>query len=93
MPGLTARPGPASGGPLRAGPGQLAADVLDLTEGAAELVAFGAADAQVAAIRAHDRELTGISAASAGTAGIGLALTTLLAGLASGGACWSASRR
>ncbi len=35
-------------------------------------------------MRDRDAELTAIAAASAGTAGIGLALTTLLAGLA----CW-----
>ena len=64
--------------------GDLGAAMVDLTEGAAELVAFGAAGAQVATIRERDAELTAIGAASAGTAGIGLALTTLLAGLA----CW-----
>ena len=58
--------------------------MVDLTEGAAELVAFGAAGAQVDTIRDLDAELTTIAAASAGTAGVGLALTTLLAGLA----CW-----
>ena len=47
-------------------------------------IAFGAAGAQVRTIRERDAELTAIGAASAGTAGIGLALTTLLAGLA----CW-----
>ncbi len=64
--------------------GDLGAAMVDLTEGAAELIAFGAAGAQVATIRERDAELTAIGAASAGTAGIGLALTTLLAGLA----CW-----
>ena len=65
--------------------GDLAAAMVDLTEGAAELVAFGAADAQVRAVRERDAELTAIATASAGTAGIGLALTTLSAGLASWG--------
>jgi thiol reductant ABC exporter CydC subunit len=65
--------------------GDLVAAMVDLTEGAAELIAFGAADAQVNTIRRRDAELTSISAAFAGTAGIGLALTTLLAGLASWG--------
>ena len=65
--------------------GELAAALVDLTEGAAELVAFGAAGEQVRSIRRRDAELTSISTASAGTAGIGLALTTLLAGLASWG--------
>ncbi len=64
--------------------GDLAAAMVDLTEGAAELVAFGAADAHVRTIRSQDAELTAIASASAGTTGIGLALTTLLAGMA----CW-----
>ncbi len=65
--------------------GDLGAAMVDLTEGAAELVAFGAAGAQVDTIGDLDAELAVIAAASAGTAGIGLALTTLLAGLASWG--------
>ena len=64
--------------------GDLGAAMVDLTEGAAELIAFGAADAHIRTIRNRDAELTAIASASAGTAGIGLALTTLLAGLA----CW-----
>jgi len=64
--------------------GDLAASMVDLTEGAAELVAFGAMDAELRSIRALDAELTAVASASAGTAGVGLALTTLLAGLA----CW-----
>ena len=64
--------------------GDLTAAMVDLTEGAAELVAFGATASQLRTVRDHDRELTAIAASSAGTAGIGLALTTLLAGLA----CW-----
>ena len=51
--------------------------MVDLTEGAAELIAFGAADAHIRTIRDQDAELTAIASASAGTAGIGLALTTL----------------
>jgi ATP-binding cassette subfamily C protein CydC len=65
--------------------GDLGAAMVDLTEGAAELIAFGAADAHIRTIRNQDAELTAIASASAGTAGIGLALTTLLAGLASWG--------
>jgi thiol reductant ABC exporter CydC subunit len=64
--------------------GELTAAMVDLTEGLPELVAFGAADTQLRTIREHDAELAAIASASAGTAGIGLALTTLLAGLA----CW-----
>ncbi len=58
--------------------------MVDLIDGAAELVAFGAARSQVEAVRADDASLTVIAARSAGTAGVGLALNTLLAGLA----CW-----
>ncbi len=64
--------------------GDLGASVVDLTEGAPELVVFGAMDAQLATIREQDAELTAIAAASAGTAGVGSSLTTLLAGVA----CW-----
>jgi thiol reductant ABC exporter CydC subunit len=64
--------------------GDLGAAMVDLTEGAAELIAFGAADAHIRIIRTQDAELTEVASASAATAGIGLALTTLLAGLA----CW-----
>ena len=49
--------------------GDLGAAMVDLTEGAAELVAFGATDAQVATVRRHDAELSAIAASSAGTAG------------------------
>jgi thiol reductant ABC exporter CydC subunit len=64
--------------------GELTAAMVDLTEGMPELVAFGAAGTQLRTIREHDAELTTIASASAGTAGVGLALTTWLAGLA----CW-----
>jgi len=64
--------------------GDLAVAMVDLTEGASELVAFGAMGGQLRTVRERDAELTAIASASAGTAGIGLALTTLLAGLA----CW-----
>jgi len=64
--------------------GDLGAAMVDLTEGAAELIAFGAAEAHLRTIRTQDAGLTSIASASAGTAGVGLALTTLLAGLA----CW-----
>ena len=64
--------------------GELTASVVDLIEGAPELVAFGATAAQLEHRPGHDAELAGIAPPSAGTAGSGLALTTLLAGLA----CW-----
>jgi len=62
---------------------ELATATLDLIEGAAELVACGAIDSQIRAVRSRDAELSVIGTRAAGTAGIGLALTTLLAGLAS----------
>jgi thiol reductant ABC exporter CydC subunit len=65
--------------------GDLAVSVVDLIDGAPELVAFGAARSQVDTVRSADARLTLISARSAGTAGIGLALNTLLAGVASWG--------
>ncbi len=64
--------------------GDLTVAMVDLTEGASELVAFGAMGSQLHTVRERDAELTAIASASAGTAGVGLALTTLLAGLA----CW-----
>ncbi len=64
--------------------GALAMTVVDLIDGAPELVAFGAARPQLDAISSADAELAAIAARSAGTAGVGLALNTLLAGLA----CW-----
>ena len=84
VPWLTATLARRREGRFAASRGDLAADMVDLTEGAAELVAFGAVDAQVRTIRDRDAEMTAITAASAGTAGVGLALTTLLTGLA----CW-----
>jgi thiol reductant ABC exporter CydC subunit len=66
--------------------GELAANVVDLVEGASELVVMGAADGQVAHIREADARLRSIARRGAGTTGIGLGLTTALAGLASWGA-------
>ena len=62
--------------------GELAAAVIDLMDGQADLAAYGATDAQLARIAAADAELTAISSRAAGTAGVGIGLTTLLAGLA-----------
>jgi thiol reductant ABC exporter CydC subunit len=64
--------------------GELSVSVVDLIEGAPELVAFGATGAQLETVQGHDADLASIATASADTAGIGLALTTLLSGLA----CW-----
>jgi thiol reductant ABC exporter CydC subunit len=66
--------------------GVLAAEVVDLVEGAPELLVMGAIDGQVARVGEADGRLRTIERKSAGTAGIGLGLTTALAGLASWGA-------
>ncbi|HXW78812.1 MAG TPA: thiol reductant ABC exporter subunit CydC, partial [Acidimicrobiales bacterium] len=62
--------------------GQLSTHVVDLIEGAPELVAFGAIDAQLARVSTADAELTRIASATARTAGVGSGLITLLTGLA-----------
>ncbi len=64
--------------------GDLAAGVLDLVEGAPELVVMGATAAQVDRVAGDDLRLRAIARTSASTTGIGLGLTTALAGLA----CW-----
>ncbi len=66
--------------------GELAASVVDLIEGAPELVVYGAAGAQARKITAIDSELTSLAASSARTSGVGLGLATLFAGLATWGA-------
>ena len=66
--------------------GDLTAGVVDLIEGAPELVVMGATDGQLARIDASDGALRSIARQGAGTTGIGLGLTTALAGLASWGA-------
>jgi len=66
--------------------GELNAGVVDLIQGAPELVVMGATDDQLARIDASDGALRSIARHGAGTAGIGLGLTTALAGLASWGA-------
>jgi thiol reductant ABC exporter CydC subunit len=65
--------------------GELAAEVVDLVEGAPELVVMGGTKAQLGRIERADERLRSLSRRGAGTAGIGLALTTALAGLASWG--------
>jgi thiol reductant ABC exporter CydC subunit len=62
--------------------GALAACVVDLVEGAPELLVSGAIEAQLGRAAAADEELTRIALASARTAGAGQGLTTLLCGLA-----------
>ena len=62
--------------------GDLTAQVVDLAEGAQELVAFGAVDAQLERISIADTELTGIATAAARTTGLGSGLITLMTGIA-----------
>jgi thiol reductant ABC exporter CydC subunit len=66
--------------------GELASGVVDLIEGAPDLVAYGATRAQLARIATADRELTAIQASAARTTGVGSGLTMLLTGLAVWGA-------
>ena len=65
--------------------GELAASFVDLIEGAPDLAVFGAMPAQLDRVANADAEMTRVASASASTAGVGLALTTFLAGLASWG--------
>ena len=62
--------------------GELMAAVVDLIDGAPELVAFGADAEQVERIRTVDAELRSLSHRSAVTAGTGSGLQTLVVGLA-----------
>jgi thiol reductant ABC exporter CydC subunit len=66
--------------------GELTAAVVDLIEGAPELTAYGALDAQYARTSEIDASLTQVAGASARTAGVGQGLATLLSGLAMWGA-------
>jgi len=66
--------------------GDLSAGVVDLVEGAPELFVMGAVGGQLARIDESDGRLRRVARQGAGTTGIGLALTTALAGLASWGA-------
>ncbi|HWC38661.1 MAG TPA: thiol reductant ABC exporter subunit CydC [Acidimicrobiales bacterium] len=65
--------------------GELAASVVDLIEGAPDLAVFGATRTQLGRIADADARLTRAASAAASTTGVGLALTTLLAGLATWG--------
>ncbi len=62
--------------------GELSAVVVDLLEGAPELVVNGAIDDQLARVQAADAELTQIASSGARTAGVGQGLATLCCGLA-----------
>jgi thiol reductant ABC exporter CydC subunit len=66
--------------------GELGAAVVDLMDGAAELTVMGGATEQVQRIALADRRVRATARQGASTAGIGLSLTTALAGLASWGA-------
>jgi thiol reductant ABC exporter CydC subunit len=66
--------------------GELGAAVIDLIEGAPELTVLGGTGEQVERITLADRRLRATAREGAGTTGIGLGLTTALAGLASWGA-------
>jgi len=61
--------------------GELSATMTDLLSGAAELHAFGAQDAGLAAVDAADRRLTSLARRSAAAAGLGRGLMAAVAGL------------
>ena len=74
--GVLARQTEAKKAPAR---GELTASVVDLLEGAPDLVAFGATDAQVQrVIEPRRRAHSSAAASSAGTAGVGAGLTVAL---------------
>ena len=66
--------------------GELSASVVDLVEGAPELLVMGAVGEQLSRLDGSDSRLREVARRGAGTTGIGLGLTTALAGLASWGA-------
>ena len=66
--------------------GELSASVVDLVEGAPELLVMGAVAEQLGRLDDSDSRLREVARQGAGTTGIGLGLTTALAGLASWGA-------
>ncbi|MCM2578542.1 thiol reductant ABC exporter subunit CydD [Streptomyces meridianus] len=72
--------------------GELAARVLDLLAGAAELTVAGALGRRLDGIRSADRRLTGIAARSSAAAGAGAGLTALICGLTVTGTAWAGAR-
>ena len=62
--------------------GELSANMVDLLEGAPELVAYGAVDAHLARVSASDGELTRIARSASRNAGAGSGFVVLLMGLA-----------
>jgi thiol reductant ABC exporter CydC subunit len=61
--------------------GELSSRVVDLIEGAPELLAFGATETELARLARVDAELTRIATATTRTAGTGTALISLITGL------------
>jgi thiol reductant ABC exporter CydC subunit len=82
VPWLTARAARRSEARSAASRGELAATIVDLLEGADELVVNGAAGGQLAKAAASDAELARIAAATARTSAAGIGSTVLLAGVA-----------
>src|SRR5690606_40293461 len=62
--------------------GELTSHVVDTLQGAPELIAYGAAPAQLAEAARLDRDFTRATARSASTAGVGAAISALAGGLA-----------
>ncbi|HEY7952511.1 MAG TPA: thiol reductant ABC exporter subunit CydC [Solirubrobacteraceae bacterium] len=86
VPWLTGRLAQRAEARQAAARGELTAAVVDLLEGAPELVANGAMEEQLRRSMAADAELTGIARAGARTSGVGQGLTRLCSGLAMWGA-------
>ena len=66
--------------------GRLSVEVVDLLEGAPDLTAYGAIDAQLARVTGADAALTRHAAAASATTGVGSGAVALLGGLAVWGA-------
>jgi thiol reductant ABC exporter CydC subunit len=86
VPGLTRALARRSEQRQAAARGELSASVVDLLQGAPDLVAYGAAGSALARAAEADAELTQVAAATARTAGLGSGLTSLLGGAAVVGA-------
>lgn len=71
--------------------GELTSHVVDTLQGAPELIAYGAAPAQLAEAARLDRDFTRATARSASTAGVGAAISALAGGLAVWGAFFTLS--
>ena len=82
VPGVTIRSARRRESRLATARGELSTELVDLLEGAPELVAFGAVDEQLERVAAADAELTRIAAATAVTGGTGAGVVTLLCGVA-----------